>query len=128
MELINWGLSAIDTIFSTKTSNDGDSHCPGSSYPAGFVKDSYGKWQPLCLFPLSIEDSEDIIIFWSLVAGTLMLGTAAGLVYRKIKKMAGAQQNAQRLPEMIMEIGRGVQLMSGRLDLIAARLANPTTG
>ena len=125
MELINWGLSAIDTIFSSKASNDVDSHCPGSSYPAGFVKDSYVKWQPLCLFPLSVEDSEDIIIFWSQVTGTLLLGTAAGLVYRKIKKMAGTQQNAQRLPDMMAEIGRVVQLMSARLELIAARLANP---
>ena len=128
MELINWGLSAIDTIFSSNkaSSGDADSHCPSSSYPAGFVKDSYGKWQPLCLFPLSVEDSEDLIIFWSQVAGTLLLGLAAGLVYRKIiKKMAGNQQNVQRLPDMMAEIGRVVQLMSARLELIAARLANP---
>ena len=119
---LNWGLSAIDTIFSTKSAGDAKSHCPGSSSPAGYVKDSYGKWQQLCLIELSVEDAEDLILFWLQVASTVLIGTATFLVYRKIKKTATAQENAQRMPDMIMDIGWCVHRMGGRLDVITARL------
>ena len=114
MNYLNWGLSAIDTIFSSKSAGDAESHCPGSSSPAGYVKDSYGKWQQLCLI--------DLILFWLLVASIVLIGTATFLVYRKIKKTATAQENAQRMPDMIMDIGWCVHRMGGRLDVITARL------
>ena len=120
MNFLNWGLSAIDTIFSTKSAGaDAESHCPGSSNPAGYVKDSYGKWQPLCLTELSIEDSEDLFIFWLQVASTLLIATAVYLVHRKIKKTASAQDNGQRRPDVIMDIARCVQTQSCKLDDIA---------
>ena len=119
---LNWGLSAIDTIFSTKSAGDAESYCPGSSSPAGYVKDSYGKWQQLCLSELSVEDAEDLVLFWLQVASTVVIGAATFLVYRKIKKTAAAQQNAQRMPDIIMDIGRCIQSMTGKLDVIIARL------
>ena len=124
MNFLNWGLSAIDTIFSTRSASDAESHCPGSSNPAGYVKDSYGKWQPLCLSELSVEDAEDIFIFWLQVASTLLIGTAMFFVYRKIKKTASAQENAQRKPDVIMDIARVVQSQSCKLDVITVRLDN----
>ena len=119
--MIDWGLSAIDTIFSTKSESASDGNCPPQSYPAGYSKDPYGKWQPLCLSLLSVEDSEDIYIFGLRVTGILLILAAVGLVYRKIGKTAELQ-GAPRLPVMLMEIGRNVQDLSRRLDLIAARL------
>ena len=114
MNYLNWDLSAIYTTFSSKSAGDAESHCPGSSSPAGYVKDSYGKWQQLCLI--------DLILFWLLVASIVLIGTATFLVYRKIKKTATAQENAQRMPDMIMDIGWCVHRMGGRLDVITARL------
>ena len=131
MNFLNWGLNAIDTIFSTKESTDPDSHCPGSSNPAGHVKDPYGKWQPLCLSHLSVEDVEDIYIFWLLAASVVMIGGIMALIYRRIKKSSCPtpaeqpnQQIIQRLsgmPDMIIDIGRGIQHVSAKLDMITAR-------
>ena len=55
---------------------------------------------------------------------TLLFGSVGVLVYRKIKKMATAQaqQNTQ-VPDMIKELAQGIQVLSNKLDVIAARTA-----
>ena len=121
--LIDWGLNAIDTIFSTKSVGATDANCPPQTYPAGYLMDSYGKWQPLCLSLLSVEDSEDLYIFGLMMGGFLLLGTVGVLAYREIRKMVAVQPGQPRMPVMIMEIGRHVQEQTRKLDFIAARPA-----
>ena len=123
--LIDWGLNAIDTIFSTKSVGATDANCPPQTYPAGYMMDSYGKWQPLCLSLLSVEDSEDLYIFGLTMGGFLLLGTVGVLAYREIRKMVAVQPGQPRMPVMIMEIGRHVQEQTRKLDFIAARPAQP---
>ena len=71
-----------------------------------------------------VEDAEDVYIFWLQVGTALLFGSVGVLVYRKIKKMATAQaQQNTRVPDMIKELTQGVQVLSNKLDVIAARTA-----
>ncbi len=41
MDLINWSLSAIDTIFSTRSLGSGEPVCPDGTFAAGYTRDVY---------------------------------------------------------------------------------------
>ena len=79
MDLISWSLSAIDSIWSSKKSAATEESCPPGCFPAGYVIDYSGTWRVLCLSVLSIEDSEDLFIFF-LVLGSIM-ATCGGVIY-----------------------------------------------
>ncbi len=40
MDLINWSLSAIDTIFSTRSLGSGEPVCPDGTFAAGYTRDN----------------------------------------------------------------------------------------
>ncbi len=52
MDLINWSLSAIDTIFSTRSLGSGEPVCPDGTFAAGYTRDAWEKWQIVCLAAL----------------------------------------------------------------------------
>ncbi len=65
MDLINWSLSAIDTIFSTRSLGSGEPVCPDGTFAAGYTRDAWERWQIVCLAALSVEDAEDIYLYLS---------------------------------------------------------------
>ncbi len=72
MDLINWSLSAIDTIFSTRSLGSGEPVCPDGTFAAGYMRDAWERWQIMCLAALSVEDAEDIYLFGTMITGILL--------------------------------------------------------
>ena len=87
MDLVNWSLSAVDKIFSTRKLGAGEpAACPDGTYAAGYTRDYYQAWQVLCLSVLDVEDVEDLFFFAFMVAGHSLIGMGITLVYRKIRQ------------------------------------------
>ena len=78
MELVQWGASVWDTLFSTRRQPGNEKRCPGDTMSAGYVEDYYGRHRPLCLSSLHIEDMEDVII---IAMQSVALVGIAGLGY-----------------------------------------------
>ncbi|XDV21767.1 hypothetical protein PO909_026788 [Leuciscus waleckii] len=108
MDVINWSLNAIDTIFSTRSLGSGEPDCPAGTFAAGYTMDTWERWRVVCLAALSVEDIEDIYLFGTMITGFLLFGLGIALVYRGIKKTVTAVQNPTRLPVMIEAVGRAV--------------------
>ncbi len=108
MDLINWSLSAIDTIFSRRSLGSGEPVCPDGTFAAGYTRDAWEKWQIVCLAALSVEDAEDIYLFGTMITGILLIGLGFTLGYRKIRKTGTAVQSLTRLPVLIEAVGRAV--------------------
>lgn len=71
--LLSWGVSLIDTIFSTRQESPGEKKCPYGTTPAGYIRDEfYNKWQQLCLTSLTVEDAEDVFIIVLVIIGFLL--------------------------------------------------------
>ncbi len=105
MDLINWSLNAIDTIFSTRSLGSGE---PDGTFAAGYTMDAWKRWSIVCLAALSVEDIEDIYLFGTMITGLLLIGFALG--YRRIQKTGTAVQSLTRLPVMIEAVGRAVSI------------------
>ncbi len=90
MDLINWSLSAIDTIFSTISLGSGEPVCPDGTIVAGYMRDAWERWQIVCLAALSMEDIEDIHLFGTMITGILLIGLGFALGYRQIQKTGTA--------------------------------------
>ncbi len=110
MDLINWSLNAIDTIFSTRSTGSGEPNCPDGTYPAGYTMDAWDRWRGVCLAALSVEDIEDIYLFGTMITGLLLIGLGFALGYRRIKETGTAVQSLTRLPVMIEAVGRAVSI------------------
>ncbi len=110
MDLINWSLSAIDTIFLTRKLGSGEPVCPDGTYAAGYTRDAWERWQIVCLVALSVEDIEDIYLFGTMITGLLLIGLGFALGYRKIQKTGTAVQSLTRLPAMTEAVGRAVSI------------------
>ena len=82
--MIDWSLSALDTIFSKRKAAPGEATCPGGTGVAGYVQDYWNNWQVLCMEPLLVEDVEDLFIFGFMIVGFLLIGLGFAFVYRKI--------------------------------------------
>ncbi len=98
MDLINWSLNEIDTIFSTRSLGFGEPVCPDGTFAAGYTRDAWERWQIVCLAALSVEDIEDIYVFGTMITGILLIGLGFALGYRKIQKTGTAVQSLTRLP------------------------------
>ncbi len=96
MDLINWSINAIDTIF-----------CPDGTFAAGYTMDAWERWQIVCLAALSVEDIEDIYLFGTMITGLLLIGLGFALGYRKT---GTAVQSLTRLPAMTEAVGRAVSI------------------
>uniref|UniRef100_A0A1A8RHI4 Uncharacterized protein n=1 Tax=Nothobranchius rachovii TaxID=451742 RepID=A0A1A8RHI4_9TELE len=83
MDLINWSFNAIDKIFSTMRTEEGAHACPQGTHAAGYMFDSWKKWNIICLSQLSIEDVEDMWIFGLMIVGFLLIGVGGYLAFRK---------------------------------------------
>ncbi len=81
MDLINWSLSAIDTLFSTRKLGSGEPVCPDGTFAAGYTRDAWERWQIVCLAALSVEDIEDIYLFGTMITGLLLIGLGFALGY-----------------------------------------------
>ncbi len=92
MDLINWSLNAIDTIFSTRSSGSGEPDCPDGTFAAGYTMDAWDRWRIVCLAALSVEDIEDIYLFGTMITGILLNGLGFALGYRRIQKTGTASQ------------------------------------
>ncbi len=86
MDLINWSLNAIDTIFSTRSLCSGESDCPDATFAAGYTMDAWERWRIVCLAALSVEDIEDIYLNRTMITGLLLIGLSFALGYRRIQK------------------------------------------
>ncbi len=84
MDLINWSLNAIDTIFSTIKLGSGEPVFPDGTFAAGYTMDVWERWRIVCLAALSVEDIEDIYLFGTMITGLLLIGLGFTLGYRKI--------------------------------------------
>ncbi|XDV25370.1 hypothetical protein PO909_029295 [Leuciscus waleckii] len=115
MDLINWSLNAIDTIFSTRSLGSGEPDCPAGTFAAGYTMDAWERWRVVCLAALSVEDVEDIYLFGTMITGFLLIGLGIALVYRGIKKTVTAVQSP-RLPVMIEAVGRAVSTQTGTMN------------
>ncbi len=126
MDLINWSLSAIDTIFSTRSLGSGEPVCPDGTFAAGYTRDAWEKWQIVCLAALSVEDAEDIYLFGTMTTGILLIGLGFALGYRKIRKTGTAVQSLTRLPVLIEAVGRAVsnetETINRNMDAIMLKL------
>ncbi len=122
MDLINWSLSAIDTIFSTRSLGSGEPVCPDGTFAVGYTRDAWEKWQIVCLAALSVEDTEDIYLFGTMITGILLIR-----LYRKIQKTGTAVQSLTRLPVLIEAVGRAVsnetETINRNMDTIMMKLA-----
>ncbi len=127
MDLINWSLSAIDTIFSTRSLGSGEPVCPDGTFAAGYTRDAWERWQIVCLAALSVEDAEDIYLFGTMITGILLFGLGITLGYRKIQKTGTAVQSLTRLPVLIEAVGRAVsnetETINRNMDTIMMKLA-----
>ncbi len=110
MDLINWSLNAIDTIFSTRSLGSGEPDCPDGTFAAGYTMDAWERWRIVCLAALSVEDIEDIYLFGTMITGLLLIGVGFALGYRRIQKTGTAVQSLTRLPVMIEAVGRAVSI------------------
>ncbi len=123
MDLINWSLGAIDTIFSTRSLGSGEPDCPDVT--AGYTMDAWERWRIVCLAPLSVEDSEDIYLFETMITGILLIGLGFALGYRKIQKTGTAVQSLTR-PVMTEAVGRAVSIetetINRNMDSITKKL------
>ncbi len=124
MDLINWSLSAIDTIFSRRSLGSVEPVCPDGTFAAGYTRDAWERWQIVCLAALSVEDAEDIYLFGTMITGILLIGFALG--YRKIRKTGTAVQSLTRLPVLIEAVGRAVsnetETINRNMDAIMLKL------
>ncbi len=110
MDLINWSLNAIDTIFSSRSLGAGEPDCPDGTFAAGYTMDAWERWRIVCLAALSVEDIEDIYLFGTMITGILLIGLGFALGYRRILKTGTAVQSLTRLPVMIEAVGRVVSI------------------
>lgn len=108
MDLVNWSFNAIDTIFSKIKVGSGEPNCPDGTTAAGYVMDSWGKWNVMCLAPLNIEDVEDVYTFGYLVASSLGIGLSLGLLYRICSKVWAAIRGP-RLSGSIDRVGSEIR-------------------
>ncbi len=108
MDLINWSLNAIDTIFSTRSLGSGEPDCPDGTFAAGYTMDAWERWRIVCLAALSVEDIEDIYLFGTMITGILLIGLGFALGYRRLQKMGTAVQSFTRLP--VEAVGRVVSI------------------
>ncbi len=126
MDLINWSLSAIDTIFSRRSLGSGEPVCPDGTFAAGYTRDAWERWQIVCLAALSVEDAEDIYLFGTMISGFLLIGLGFALGYRKIQKTGTAIQSLTRLPVLIEAVGRAVsnetETINRNMDAIMLKL------
>ncbi len=124
MDLINWSLSAIDTIFSMRSLGSGEPVCPDGTFAAGYTRDAWERWQIVCLAALSVEDAEDIYLFGTMITGILLIGLGFALGYRKIWKTGTAVQSLTRLPVWIEAVGRAVsnETINQNMDAIMLKL------
>ncbi len=126
MDLINWSLNAIDTIFSTRSLGSGEPDCPAGTFAAGYTMDAWERWRVVCLAALSVEDIEDIYLFGTMITGLLLIGLGFALGYRIIQKTGTAVQSLTRLPVMIEAVGRAVSIetetINRNMDSITEKL------
>ncbi len=126
MDLINWSLNAIDTIFSTRSSGSGEPDCPDGTFAAGYTMDAWDRWRIVCLAALSVEDIEDIYLFGTMITGIMLIGLGFALGYRRIQKMGTAVQSLTRLPVMFEAVGRAVSIetetINRNMDSITEKL------
>ncbi|KAI4900635.1 hypothetical protein NFI96_029196, partial [Prochilodus magdalenae] len=108
MDLFQWSLNAIDTIFSMRSRGSGEPACPVGTFTAGYTEDAWERWRIVCLATLSLEDIEDVYLFGTMITGFLLIGLGIALVYRKIKSAETAVKGPQKLPDMIEAVGRAV--------------------
>ncbi len=124
MDLINWSLNEIDTIFSTRSLGFGEPVCPDGTFAAGYTRDAWERWQIVCLAALSVEDIEDIYLFGTMITGILLIGLGFALGYRKIQKTGTAVQSLTRLPVLVEAVGRAVSIetINRNMDSITMKL------
>ncbi len=98
MDLINWSLNAIDTIFSTRSLGSGEPDCPDGTFAAGYTMDAWERWRIVCLAALSVEDIEDIYLFGTMITGLLLIGLCFAWVIEEFRKQEQLSKASQGCP------------------------------
>src|SRR4029434_3760124 len=106
MDLINWSLNEIDTIFSMRSLGSGEPDCPAGTFAAGYSMDAWEKWRVVCLAALSV------------ITGFLLIGLGAALVYRRIQEVVTAVISSLKLLDMIDAMGRAIDTQTVAIHAI----------
>ncbi len=107
MDLINWSLSAIDTIFSTRSLGSGEPVCPDGTFAAGYTRDAWRSGKS-CVWRLFRGGRWGYLPFGTMITGILLIGLGFALGYRKNRKTGTAVQSLTRLPVLIEAVRRAV--------------------
>ncbi len=103
MDLINWSLNAIDTIFSTRSLGSGEPDCPDGTFAAGYTMDAWERWRIVCLAALSVEDIEDIYLFGTMITGLLLIGLGFAWVIEEFRKRDQLSKASQGCPSWLKQ-------------------------
>ncbi len=101
MDLINWSLNAIDTIFSMRSLGSGEPVCPDGTFAAGYTMDAWERWRIVCLAALSMEDIEDIYLFGTMITGLMLIGLGFSWVIEKFRKREQLSKASQGCPSWL---------------------------
>ncbi len=108
MDLINWSLNGIDTIFSSRSLGSGEPVSPDGTFAAGYAMDVWERWRIVCLAALSVEDIEDIYLFGTMITGILLIGLGFALGYRIIQKTGTAVENMDSITKKLTALQRKI--------------------
>ncbi len=121
MDLINWSLNAIDTIFSTRSLDSGEPVCPDGTAIRGMRGRGGKSYVWTALF---VEDIEDIYLFGTMITGILLIGLGFALGYRKIQKTGTAVQSLTSLPVLVETetINRNMDSITMKLTALQVKM------
>ena len=90
LDIVKWGAGMIDTIFSNRRQPSNENRCPDETKAVGYIEGFYGKWKPLCLSTLHVEDMEDVVIIIDQVIIMVMIIATAALVFKLWQWLRGS--------------------------------------
>ena len=90
MDVVKWGAGMIDTIFSNRRQPGNENRCPDDTKAVGYIEGYYGKWKPLCLSTLHVEDMEDVVIIIDQAIMMVMIVATATLVFKLWQWLRGS--------------------------------------
>ena len=80
----------IDSIFSNRRQPTSENRCPADTKAVGYIEGYYGKWKPLCLSTLHVEDMEDVVIIVDQAILMVMIIATATLIFKLWQWLRGS--------------------------------------
>ena len=93
----------MDRIISPRHTGRGEPTCPGGTYTAGYVMNSWKEWRVLCLSALPIEDVEDVYLLATMLVGHLLMGVCFAMIYLKIRMMKSVIHQEVKITSEVLQ-------------------------